>query len=143
MVAAAGHSTLRVPANGIAWENSAGVIQFNWQRAHVLAAVAFLRDLIDSGDTRPETRATYEGLLDVLEPARRVRRLHQQALASPGVTPDGVTERRSGVERRIASERRSGHERRQHHEEVADDRRAGLDRRSGVDRRSGIDRRRS
>lgn len=120
----------------------------SWQRTNIVAALNFLRDLMAAGHPDPRARVVYEGLLEVLEPARRVarqqRELAQAARQAAGVVADGPRpERRSGLDRRSGSDRRSGRDRRQ-----VDlgppggiERRSGRDRRSGADRRSGKDRR--
>lgn len=104
----------------------------NWQRANVQAAAAYLRERIAAGATDARTKAVYEGLLDVLEPARRATRLQREAAvaAKAAVPVPPSRERRSRVERRRADRRRvnlgspSGVERR-----MEGDRRTGRDRR--------------
>ena len=72
-----------------------------WQRANVLAAAQYLRELIvkTPGDARG--RAVYEGLLEVLEPSRRVTR-QQREMAEAARAAVRVREQRSGRERRLA-----------------------------------------
>jgi hypothetical protein len=120
----------------------------SWQRANIVAAINFLRDLMSQGHPDPRARAVYEGLLEVLEPARRVarqqRELAHAARQAAGPLPDGPPrERRSGVERRSGRDRRSGQDRRQMDlgPPGGVERRSGQERRTGRDRRSGRDRR--
>ena len=99
-----------------------------WQRANVLAAAQYVRDLLLKTPTDLKGRAVYEGLLEVLEPTRRVAR-QQREMAEAAKAAVRIREQRSGRERR-ASERRkvnlgapgAGERRRS-------DRRSGRDRR--------------
>jgi hypothetical protein len=50
-----------------------------WQQTNIQAAAAYLRERIAAGATDPRTEAIYEGLLDVLDPPRRVTRLEREA----------------------------------------------------------------
>ena len=99
-----------------------------WQRANVIAAASFLRELLARDPDNARVKALYEGLLDVVEPTRRVQR-QQRELAQATKLKQ---ERRS-------SERRSGRDRRQTDLRVP----AELDRRAGSDRRAGRDRRKT
>ncbi len=99
-----------------------------WQRANVLAAAQHIRELIVKTPDDTKARAVYDGLLEVLEPARRVAR-QQRELADAAKAAVRVREMRSGRERR-ASERRL----------VNVDPPGGQERRRG-ERRSGRDRR--
>ena len=106
-----------------------------WQRANVVTAANYLRDLLVRTPEDARLRAVHDGLVEALDPARRVVRLQREA-AAVTVRVDKRTcrdrrggDRRSGVERRVVNlgvpagvERRFG------------ERRNG-DRRSGVDRR--------
>src|SRR6266576_986821 len=104
-----------------------------WQQANIQAAAAYMRGLIGVGATDARTKAVYEGLLDVLDPPRRVTRLQresaQAAKAAVSVQPErdrrAVPDRRShrdrrlvnlgsphGTERRRAVERRGNRDRR-------------------------------
>jgi hypothetical protein len=76
-----------------------------WQRAHVLAAAQYVRDLLLKTPTDAKGRAVYEGLLEVLEPTRRVAR-QQREMAEAAKAAVRIRELRSGRERR-ASERRT------------------------------------
>jgi hypothetical protein len=104
----------------------------NWQRTNIQAAVSYLRERIAAGADDARTRAVYEGLLDVLEPARRNSRLQREAAeaARAAVKVQATRERR-------ASDRRSHRDRRQ----VNLGPPGGVERRRGGDRRSGRDRR--
>jgi hypothetical protein len=95
-----------------------------WQRANVLDALKYLRDL---GRTGPDARADAlaHRLMEVLEPSRRTVRMQREAAqaASAGA--------QAGRERRAARERRNtGDRRRQQLPFVGPDRRAGADRRA-------------
>jgi hypothetical protein len=98
-----------------------------WQRTHVLAAAEYLREILLRTPGDAKARAVYDGLLDLLEPARRVAR---QASDAPDGDPvefelRAETDRRSGKDRRRANlgppgaverrqrERRSAERRRQ------------------------------
>jgi hypothetical protein len=106
----------------------------SWQSANVRAAATLLREHITAGDTSIRTKAVYEGLLDVLDPARRATRV-QRELA-------GATKIAAAAAVKPQRDRRTSDRRRQA------DRRTmnlggpgGVERRRGVDRRSGSDRR--
>jgi hypothetical protein len=98
-----------------------------WQRANVIAAAAYFREVLAREPDNARVKALYDGLLEVLDPTRRAVRL-QRELAS--ATTAATKERRS-------RERRSGGDRRQRPLEGLGE----LERRSGVDRRTGRDRR--
>jgi hypothetical protein len=97
----------------------------SWQRANVQAAANYLREHIAAGADDVRSKAVYEGLLDVLDPARRTARLQRESAASAksAVTVQTSRERRSqnDRDRRGAHagppggvERRAGRERRRH-----------------------------
>jgi hypothetical protein len=98
-----------------------------WQRANVIAAAAYLREILAREPDNVRVKALYDGLLEVLDPTRRAVRL-QRELAS--ATTAAKRERRS-------RERRSGVDRRQRPLDGLGE----LERRSGADRRTGRDRR--
>jgi hypothetical protein len=106
----------------------------NWQRTNIQAAVTFLRERITAGATDIRTKAVYEGLLDVLEPARRTLRMQRELAdaAQNAVAVQAARERRNQLERRRRERRLAnlgppgGLERRR-----IPDRRAGRDRRGG------------
>ena len=95
-----------------------------WQRATVLAAVTFLGEILEREPENARVAALREGLLDVLDPLRRIRR-QQRELATTTKSHRRTGDRRGGVDRRQRDLRVP----------------AELDRRSGTDRRSGRDRR--
>ena len=99
-----------------------------WQRSNVSAAAAYLREVLDTDPGNARVKALYEGLLDVLDPTRRVARV-QRELAKAQAAAQRAERR--GIERR------AGTDRRQRDIRVPKE----FDRRSGVDRRSGKDRR--
>jgi len=99
----------------------------SWQRANVVAAVSFLGEVIKKHPNDVRAKAVYEGLMELLEPARRTLRtqrdLHTAARAASPV----------GKERRTGRDRRMGRDRR-----VIDlGSPSGLERRKGYDRRKG------
>jgi hypothetical protein len=99
-----------------------------WQRANIAAATAYFREVLAREPDNARVKGLYEGLLDVVDPTRRVMR-QQRALAT-------ATRLAQQERRRRAEHRRSG-DRRQR----ADGAPGGLERRSGVDRRTAHDRR--
>ena len=66
-----------------------------WQRANVLAAAQYVRELLLKTPTDLKGRAVYEGLLEVLEPTRRVAR-QQREMAAAAKAAARVRELRSG-----------------------------------------------
>lgn len=100
-----------------------------WQRANVLAAAQYVRELVLKTPADLKGRAVYEGLLEVLEPARRVAR-QQREMAEAAKAAVRIRELRSGRERR-------GPERR-----AATLGAPGSGERRRAERRSGRDRRR-
>lgn len=109
-------------------------LHMNWQRSNIQAAAVYLKERISGGANDALTRAVYEGLLDVLEPTRRVTRFQREAAdaAKAAVSVAATRERRARTDRRGQDRRRvnlgppGGVERR-----------SGLDRRARRDRRSG------
>ena len=97
-----------------------------WQRANITAAASYLREVLAREPENTRVRTLYEGLLDVMEPTRRVLR-HQREMA---IATAIAKERR-------AVERRAGVDRRQKHLDLP----AELERRSKTNRRTGRDRR--
>ena len=100
-----------------------------WQRANVLAAAQYLRDIVAHRPDDVKAQAVYEGLLEVLEPARRTLR-QQRELSEAARSSVMSREKRAGIDRRRSDRRRvnlgppGGVERRKA------DRRAGRDRRA-------------
>jgi hypothetical protein len=111
------------------------MLSMNWQRANIQAAASYLRERISAGATDAKTKAVYEGLLDVLEPARRATRLQREAAQSSqaAAVVKPARERRTRTERRTESDRRKVNL----GSPTDVERRKGADRRSGRDRRSG------
>jgi hypothetical protein len=99
-----------------------------WQRANILAAANYLRELgATKSGGRPEV--IHQGLLEVLDPARRVTRL-QREMASAAKAAASMHERRAGRDRRHNDRRKTDLGR------ADGDRRNDRDRRAGADRRS-------
>jgi len=100
-----------------------------WQRANVLAAAQYLRDIVSRTPGDVKAQAVYQGLLEVLEPARRAIR-QQRELSEAARSSGTLREKRAGSERRRNERRRvnlgppGGVERRRN------DRRTGRDRRN-------------
>ena len=100
-----------------------------WQRASVLAAAQFLRDVVSRAPDDVKVQAVYRGLLEVLEPARRTVR--QQLELSQGARPSvSRVERRAGRERRQPNPRRLKLAPRVSHERRVAERRSCRDRRN-------------
>lgn len=100
-----------------------------WQRANVLAAANCMREQIAKTPGDAKLAAAYEGLLDLLDPARVLaRRQREQANAARQAASAIKAERRQ-------TERRSGDRRKVNLGSPGPERRGGLDRRSGKDRR--------
>lgn len=102
-----------------------------WQRANVLAAAQYLREVVSRSPGDVKAQAVYQGLLEVLEPARRTLR-QQRELSEAARSSVMMREKRTGTERRRSDRRRvnlgspTGTERRK------SDRRTGRDRRNRV-----------
>jgi len=99
-----------------------------WQRANVLAAAQYLRDVVTRKPDDSKAQAVYQGLLEVLEPARRTIR-QQRELSEAARSSVTMREKRAGMERRRTDRRR-----------VNLGPPAGVERRK-TERRSGRDRR--
>ena len=104
-----------------------------WQQGNIQAAAAYLRARIGAGATDAQTKAVYEGLLDVLDPPRRATRLQRESAmaAKAAVAVQAERDRRAQLDRRSYRDRRLvnlGPVR-------------GVERRRTPDRRSGRDRR--
>ena len=102
-----------------------------WQRANVLAAAQYLRDIVSRSPGDMKAEAVYLGLLEVLEPARRSLR-QQRELSEAARSSVTMREKRTGVERRRSDRRRVNLG-----SPTAADRRKG-ERRSGRDRRNRV-----
>lgn len=100
-----------------------------WQRANILAAANYLRDLSGSGAGTPRTEAIHQGLLEVLDPARRVARLQRELAGAAHAAA------RTGQDRRAGRDRRHNDRRKANLGPPNGERRTGRDRRSGSERR--------
>jgi len=76
-----------------------------WQRASVLAAAQYLREIAARRPDEVKAQTLYEGLLEVLEPARRTIR-QQRELSQAARLSVTVREKRMGVDRRRGDRRR-------------------------------------
>ena len=76
-----------------------------WQRANVLAAAHYLREVVSRSPDDAKVQSVYQGLLEVLEPARRTVR-QQRELSDSVRSAVTVPEKRGGRERRAADRRR-------------------------------------
>jgi hypothetical protein len=108
-------------------ESSQARTLIGWQRAYVLAAAKYVREQALKSPDDDHARSVYAALLEVLDPARRIRRQHREQGGTAG--RGSMWERRSGGERRGADRRKSEAAAR-----VATDRRT-RDRRGARDRR--------
>jgi hypothetical protein len=76
-----------------------------WQRANVLAAAQYLRDIVARRPDDVKGHAVYEGLLEVLDPARRTIR-QQRELSEAARLSVMSREKRNGTDRRRGDRRR-------------------------------------
>src|SRR5204863_6453699 len=76
-----------------------------WQRANVLAAAQYLRDIVGRTPNDVKAQAVYQGLLEVLEPARRAIR-QQRELSEAARSSVTMREKRAGADRRRTDRRR-------------------------------------
>jgi hypothetical protein len=76
-----------------------------WQRANVLAAAQYLRDVVSRSPEDAKAQSAYQGLLEVLEPARRTirqqRELSEAARESVRLREKRIRERRAAERRRV------------------------------------------
>jgi hypothetical protein len=76
-----------------------------WQRANVLAAAQYLRDVVSRAPDDVKAQSVYQGLLEVLEPARRTirqqRELSEAARESVRLREKRIRERRAAERRRV------------------------------------------
>lgn len=92
-----------------------GIFRINplqsWQREAILKAVQLLRDRFGSPPTDPHAGIAHDGLLEVLDPARRTERLQRElSEATRTATATETTEtpeRRAGDRRGAADKRKS------------------------------------
>ncbi|MBI3492970.1 MAG: hypothetical protein HY047_14505 [Acidobacteria bacterium] len=94
----------------------------SWQSANIQAAASYLRERINAGDSHSRTKAIYKGLLDVLDPTRRVTRVQREMAAAKAAAAVAVKAER---DRRAAERRRGGR------------RKVNLGSPTGVERRKG------
>ena len=99
-----------------------------WQRANVLAAAEYMRDVLQRSPNDAKARLVYEGLLEALDPAKRALRMQRELSAARANVP--VRERRTTSDRRSGQDRRRvnlgpphGVERRKSERRVGRDRR--------------------
>ena len=100
-----------------------------WQRASILAALNYLKDIGRMGQN-PQALSLAAGLMEVLEPSRRTIRLQREAAQA------ATAGAQSGRERRTRERRRSEERRKQRAAYTGPERRTGRDRRSGQRRTS-------
>jgi hypothetical protein len=104
----------------------------SWQRANIVAAISYLGDVVRRSPDDVRAKAVYEGLMEILEPGRRLRRTQRElTTATRAASPTGK-ERRSGRDRRNGDDRRA----------IDLGSPIGTERRTGRDRRRPADRRR-
>jgi hypothetical protein len=88
-----------------------GIFRINplqaWQKEAILKAAAFLREKFGNPPADPAARQVHDGLLEVLDPARRTVRLQKEmAEASRKATMTAKVERRTHRDRRTGDRRR-------------------------------------
>jgi hypothetical protein len=101
-----------------------------WQRANVLAAAKYLADVVSRSPDDARAQAVHQGLLEVIEPARRAIR-QQRELSETVLSGVTVREKRTGRERRGPDRRRVNLG-----PQVASVERRKVERRIGRDRRT-------
>jgi hypothetical protein len=99
-----------------------------WQRASIRTTASFLRECFGNPPSDPRARSVHDGLLEVLDPARRAARLQREM--SEAARKAALTAR---TERR-AADRRKNDRRKANLGGVAERRKA--ERRAGRDRRN-------
>jgi hypothetical protein len=78
-----------------------------WQRANLVAAISYLANVLQRSPEDVRAKAVYDGLMEILEPARRLHRTQRElTTATRAASPVGK-DRRSGGERRRNAERRA------------------------------------
>jgi hypothetical protein len=102
----------------------------DWQRANIQLAASYLREVLAKA-ADPRAKVAYEGLLDVLDPARRTARMQRERAAIAAAVPVPA-----GRERRALRERRAADRRQQDHGSPTGTERRQTERRSGRDRRN-------
>jgi hypothetical protein len=88
-----------------------GVFRINplqgWQREAILKAAQLLRDRFGNPPVDAQARMAHDGLLEVLDPARRTVRLQRElSEATRKVSLAGARSQRSGKERRAKDRRK-------------------------------------
>jgi hypothetical protein len=82
----------------------------SWQIENIKSAASYMRERIAAGDIGPRTKVIYEGLLEVLDPARRATRIQREMAAASkiaaAVAIRAERERRAAERRRTADRRR-------------------------------------
>jgi hypothetical protein len=116
--------------------DSSGVFRINplqgWQREAIMKAAQLLRDRFGNPPADPQARLAHDGLLEVLDPARRTVRLQRELSEATRKTAAAQRAERRAKDRR-ASDRRKVN---LGPPPGVSERRAG-ERRSGKDRRGG------
>ena len=100
-----------------------------WQRANVLAAAQYLRDIVSRSADDAKAQSVYQGLLEVLEPSRRTIR-QQRELSEAARESVRLREKRAGSDRRSIERRRVNLGPPMSVERRKAERRAGRDRRN-------------
>ncbi len=100
-----------------------------WQRASILAALNYLRDIGRLGQNA-QAQALSEGLMEVLEPSKRTIRIQREAARA------ATAGAQSGRERRTRERRHSAERRKAMAAYTGPERRTGRERRSGERRSS-------
>ena len=88
-----------------------GIFRINplqaWQREAILKAAAFIREKYGNPPLDPNARTAHDGLLEVLDPARRTVRLQKEmSEATRKAALTEKAERRANRERRAADRRK-------------------------------------
>ncbi len=104
-------------------------LMIGWQRANVLAAVQYLGDVVSRSPCDIKAQVAHQGLLEVLEPARRTVR-QQRELSEAVRSAVTVREKRAGRERRAPDRRRVNLGAQASVERRKTERRTGRDRRT-------------
>lgn len=100
-----------------------------WQRASILAALNYLKDIVRV-EQNPQAQGLAQGLMEVLEPSRRTIRLQREAAQA------ATAGAHNGRERRQRDRRSTPDRRKQQLAYTGPERRSGRERRTGERRRS-------
>jgi hypothetical protein len=79
----------------------------NWQREAILKAAQLMRDRFGNPPVDPEAKAAHEGLLEVLDPARRTIRLQRELSEATRKTALAEAAERRQKERRSSTRRKA------------------------------------